>query len=60
MVLSPDDIKAKQVLDDKFKKICYLINDDNEMIVDKNNVHYFSDTKEYQSLKDKLIPDYIY
>ena len=45
---------------DKFKKICYLINDDNEMIVDKNNVHYFSDTKEYQSLKDKLIPDYIY
>ena len=45
---------------DKFKKICYLINNDNEMIVDKNNVHYFSDTKEYFKLKTKLIPKYIY
>lgn len=28
-------------MDDKFRKVCYLYNNDNEMIVDKNNIHYF-------------------
>lgn len=44
-------------IEHKFRKICYLYNKDNEMIVDKNNIHYFSDTKEYEKLKRDLIPN---
>lgn len=44
-------------IEHKFRKICYLYNKDNEMIVDKNNIHYFSDTKEYNNLKKELIPN---
>lgn len=44
-------------LDNKFRKICYLKNDETEMIVDKNNVHYFNDSKEFENLKNKFIPN---
>lgn len=46
----------KRDVTDKFRKVCYLINDDNEMIVDSNNIHYFSDRKDYNDIKNKLIP----
>lgn len=42
---------------DKFRKICYLFNEDNEMIVDMNNIHYFSDRKNYNDIKRDLIPN---
>lgn len=44
-------------VDDKFRKICYLVNEDNEMIVDSNNIHYFSDRKDYFKIKEELIPN---
>lgn len=44
---------------DKFRKICYLKNDETEMIVDKDNVHYFNDSKNFIELKNKLVPDSI-
>lgn len=44
-------------IDDKFRKICYLKNNETEMIVDKNNVHYFDDYKEFKHLKEILIPN---
>ena len=44
-------------LEHPFRKICYLISDNNEMIVDKNNIHYFSDnSKDYNKIKALLIP----
>ena len=43
-------------LNDKFRKICYLKNDETEMIVDKDHVHYFNDSTDFKSLKDKYIP----
>lgn len=46
-------------MDDKFRKVCYLYNDDNEMIVDKNNIHYFSDTKVYSKIKEEIIPNFL-
>lgn len=45
-------------IDNKFRKICYLKNDKTEMIVDKDNVHYFDDSKDFVELKNKLIPKY--
>lgn len=45
-------------IDNKFRKICYLKNDKTEMIVDKDNVHYFNDSKDFIELKNKLIPKY--
>ena len=44
-------------INDKFRKICYLKNDETEMIVDKDNVHYFNNSKNFFELKNKLVPD---
>ena len=44
--------------DDNFSKICYLVNNTEEMIVDKNNIHYFSDNKNYLKIKREVIPDF--
>lgn len=44
-------------LDDKFRKVCYLKNDETEMLVDKDNVHYFNDSKEFNNLKNTIVPD---